>query len=186
LIEEWTKLTGPVERKKARQHLRNHGVPVPYDAGVVTIGPETIKYLNLFAHKAVLALYFEHFRTPLPMSGGLSAYWKTKEDFAKDGIPPELLRIMPRGGSLQQGKWDTRETFEYRYDANIQDGLFGCLARLRTGLFVMGFAATDPSILCQSARKTDPLSASNIDPSVARVVTEGGRSPTGVTTRAAS
>jgi hypothetical protein len=39
---------------------------------------------------------------------------------------------------------------------------------------------------CQSARKTDPLSASNIDPSVARVVTEGGRSPTGVTTRAAS
>jgi alkylation response protein AidB-like acyl-CoA dehydrogenase len=36
---------------------------------------------------------------------------------------------------------------------------------------------------CQSARKIDPLSASNIDPSVARVVTEGGRRPTGVTTR---
>jgi hypothetical protein len=39
---------------------------------------------------------------------------------------------------------------------------------------------------CQSALKFDPVSASNIDPFVARVVTEGGRSPTGVTTHAAA
>ncbi|KAF0124255.1 MAG: hypothetical protein FD148_2528 [Methylocystaceae bacterium] len=32
---------------------------------------------------------------------------------------------------------------------------------------------------CQSALEFDPLSASNIDPRIARVVTEGGRSPTG-------
>jgi antirestriction protein ArdC len=39
---------------------------------------------------------------------------------------------------------------------------------------------------CQSALKFDPLSACKIDPLVARVVTEGGRSPTGVTMRAAA
>ena len=39
---------------------------------------------------------------------------------------------------------------------------------------------------CQTARKIDPLSASNIDPSFTRIVTEGGRSPTGVTMRAAA
>jgi len=41
-------------------------------------------------------------------------------------------------------------------------------------------------ILCQSAHKIDPISASKVDPFVARIVTEGGRSPTGVTMRAAA
>jgi hypothetical protein len=39
---------------------------------------------------------------------------------------------------------------------------------------------------CQSAHKIDPISASKVDPFVARIVTEGGRSPTGVTMRAAA
>jgi hypothetical protein len=94
LVEEWINSTG-VYRKKMRAHLRNHGVPVPYDAGVAIIGAHTIRQLNLFAHKAVLALYFEHFRQPLPASGRLIAFWKTKEDFAKDGIPSFLLEMMP-------------------------------------------------------------------------------------------
>jgi hypothetical protein len=121
--------------------------PVPYDAGIATIGPETIRQLNLFAHKAVLALYFEHFRKPLPISGGLCAFWKTKEDFARDGISPYILQIMPDYGTLVQGQWSARETFEYRHAINAKDGLFACLAKLRKGLFVTGFAATDANIL---------------------------------------
>jgi hypothetical protein len=95
----------------------------------------------------VLALYFEHFREPLPNTGRLCAYWKTKEDFARDGIPPVLLELLPGYGTLAQGKWNERETFEYRHAMNKQDGLFGCLARLRRGLFVTGFAVTKASEL---------------------------------------
>jgi hypothetical protein len=58
LVKEWTELTDPLDKERARQHLRNYGMPVPHDAGVVTIGPATIRQLNLFAHKAVLALHF--------------------------------------------------------------------------------------------------------------------------------
>ena len=149
LIEEWA--VGPnwtgVKQEKARDHLRKHGVPVPHKAGIATIGPETIKQLNLFAHKAVLALYFQHFRKPLPGSGGLCAFWKTKEDFARDGIPPYLLQIMPDYGTLVQGQWNTQETFEYRYAINVRDGFFACLAKLRKGFFVTGFAATDAKVL---------------------------------------
>jgi hypothetical protein len=149
LTDEWA--GGPnwteFHRENARNHLRNHGVPVPHDAGIVTIGPETIKQLNLFAHKVVLALYFENFRKHLPLSGGLCAYWKTKEDFARDGIPPFLLQIMPDYGTLVQGQWNARETFEYRYAVNAKDGLFACLAKLRRGLFIVGVAATDASVL---------------------------------------
>jgi hypothetical protein len=145
LSAEWKKRDG--FEREAREHLRIHGVPVPHDAGIKTIGPETIKQLNLFAHKAVLALYFQHFWKPLPTSGGVCAFWKTKEDFARDGIPPFLLQIMPDYGTLVQGRWNARETFEYRHAVNTKDGLFACLAKLRRGLFVTGFAATAASIL---------------------------------------
>ena len=78
LIDEWIVSSG-VKKKKARQHLREHGIPVPHDAGIVAIGPETIRQLNLFAHKAVLALYFEHFRKPLPAGGFCGNYALDKQ-----------------------------------------------------------------------------------------------------------
>jgi hypothetical protein len=139
-VNEWTKLD-PAENENARQHLRRHGVPVPLDAGILSIGPLTIRQLNLFAHKAVLALYFEHFRQPLPITGGVSAVWKTKEDFAPEGVPQFLLDIMPGYRTLMQGRWNEQKTFEYRHANNAKGGLFGCLAKLRRGLFIAGFAA---------------------------------------------
>jgi hypothetical protein len=163
LIAEWTKMD-PEERAKARLHLIKHGVEVPPDAGMVSIGPVTIRLLNLFAHKAALALYFEHFREPLPNTGRVSALWKTKEDFARDGIPQELMDILPGYGTLMQGKWNERETFEYRHAMNAKDGLFGCLARLRRGLFVAGFAARDVNIL--PATETDWITPSDLLASV--------------------
>jgi hypothetical protein len=143
LVDEWTKLTG-VQRKRARRHLRDHGVMVPIDAGIATIGPLTISQLNLFAHKAVLALYFEHFKVPLPASGLVCAFWKTKEDFSRNGIPQAILDCLPDYGTLMQGKWSEHKIFEYRHAMNRSEGLFGCLARLRNGLFVIGFASQKP------------------------------------------
>lgn len=80
-----------LDRKDAMGYLRSYGVRVPDDAGLVTIGPHTIEQLNTFAHKAMLRLYFEHFRKPLPNSGRVSAHWRTKEDFSKYGVPLDLL-----------------------------------------------------------------------------------------------
>ena len=34
-----------------------------------------------------------------------------------------------------------------RHAVNARDGLFACLAKLRKGLFVSGFAATDAKVL---------------------------------------
>jgi len=146
LIDEWV-MSSAVQRKKGRQHLVKHGVPVPSDAGIVNIGVKTIQQLNIFAHKAVLALYFEHFRKPLLHDGRLYALWKTKEDFARDGIPPVLSDILPKYAAIAQGCWNEAETFEYRHAVNEADGLLGCLAKLRKGLFVGGFAATNVATL---------------------------------------
>ncbi|WP_247464713.1 hypothetical protein [Bradyrhizobium sp. 62] len=144
LIDEWTSLDES-ERGKAIGHLRIHGVAVPDDAGLATIGKHTIKQLNIFAHKATLCLYFERFKTPLPNTGLVSAHWRSKEDFAQHGVPPIFFELFPEYGTLVQGKWNAAETFEYRYAFNEADGLFGCLARFRTSLFVTGFAMADSS-----------------------------------------
>lgn len=98
----------------------------------------------------MLALYFEHFQRPLPNAGRVQAMWRTKEDFFQNGIPSDLLDLMQRYGTLIQGRWDASETFEYRYDLNTTDGLFGCFARFRQGLFVLGFAVEDASLLASN------------------------------------
>ncbi|MCK1545781.1 hypothetical protein IVB12_28540 [Bradyrhizobium sp. 179] len=90
-------------------------------------------------------MYFERFKKPVPNVGFVSAHWRSKEDFAKHGIPTIFFELFPDYGTLTQGKWNAAETFEYRYAANEQEGLFGCLARFRTGLFVTGFVIMDES-----------------------------------------
>lgn len=146
IMKEWA-ITDSSERERARQHLRNYGMSVPHDAGVATIGSATIRQLNLFAHKAVLALYFEHAHRPLPMTGRVSAYWKTKEDFARGGVPSSLIAMLPEYGTLIQGKWNESETFEYRHASNPSYELFGCLAKLRRGLFVAGFTVANADVI---------------------------------------
>jgi len=146
IIEEWTKF-GVDDRARAFERLRKHGVAVPADASLVPVGKDTICLINLFAYKIALGLYFEHFREPLPNSGFVCAIWRTKEDLATAGFPKEILDMMPQYASLQQGKWDTREQFEYRFAINQADGLFGCVARFRTSLFITGFAITNGELL---------------------------------------
>lgn len=150
LVREWLSGASPATQLKARRHLRKSGIVAPGDANFVTIGPLTIRALNVFSHKAVLALYFEHFARPLSNAGRVQAMWRTKEDFFQNGIPSDLLDLMQRYGTLIQGRWDASETFEYRYDLSTTDGLFGCFARFRQGLFVLGFAVEDANLLASN------------------------------------
>jgi hypothetical protein len=137
LLAEWTSARG-VRKKQTRRHLAKQGVEVPPDAAIIMIGPKTVRQLNIFAHKVALALYFEHFRTHLTNAGRVAAYWRTKEDYAA-GVPQALLDLMPQYKTLVQGQWSTAEVFEYRFDVG-KNGLLAFIARIRSGLFVSGFA----------------------------------------------
>jgi len=148
IFAEWSQHLNLSERLKAIKHLGDYGVDVPADAGLVTIGKLTIRQLNLFSHKAVLGLYFEHFKSVLLDQGRVAAYWRTKEDFYA-GAPSVLLEIMQRYGTMEQGRWNAKETFEYRFEVNEKEGLFVCLARLRGGLYVSGFAVSEAAILAE-------------------------------------
>lgn len=152
LIDEWTKLS-PDERKKGREHLEEHGVHAPADAGVVSIGPITIPYLNFFAYKMLLGLYFANMNSFVPREGLIYATWRTKEDFQRGGVPKEVIEMLPGHDSLRQGKWDTRQQFEYRFNKNETDGIFGCIARLRAGLFTLGYAVAKADLLPEEEAK---------------------------------
>jgi hypothetical protein len=143
LVHEWMSVDATERQLQARAHLARYGVNAPPDASFAAIGPLTIRQLNVFAHKVALALYFEHCSRPLTNGGRVQAIWKTKEDFYQNGVPQELLGIMGKYNALTQGRWNTAETFEYRYDLNTAEGLFGCFVRFRQGLFVLGFAVED-------------------------------------------
>jgi hypothetical protein len=154
LVNEWISMNA-TDKAKARARLEEFGVPVPPGAGLAAIGPLSIRQLNLFASKTVLGLYFEHFREFVPNQGRICGFWRSKEDFARDGIPKELLEMMRRYGTLEQGRWNAREIFEYRYEINEKDGLFMCLARLRGGLFTCGFAVKDAAMLTEDSGPDD-------------------------------
>ena len=121
-------------------------MPVPDGAAFTLIGPETIRQLNLFAHKVILCLHFEHLKVSLVNDGRVIAFWRSKEDDARDGIPKLMFDTFPEYGTLAQGKWTVSEAFEYRYAINKADGLFACLARFRHNLFVTGFTVTDAAV----------------------------------------
>jgi hypothetical protein len=139
VLLEWEKAFTPDMQRRGRRHLRRHGVNLSLGTALVTIGPRTIRHLNVFAHKVALALYFEHFKRPLSNNGCVQAFWRTKEDFHQ-GVPLELINMMGQHNKLVQGRWDTGSTFEYKFDTNKDEGLFGCFVRFRHGLYVLGFA----------------------------------------------
>lgn len=149
-------MDSPALQRRARRHLEGHGVNVPFGARFTTIGPLTIRQLNVFAHKLALALYFEHFKRPLSGAGRVQAIWKTKEDFLINGVPEELLNLFDGYNTLIQGQWNAAEAFEYRFARNTQEGLFGCFARLRQGFFILGFAVESDATL-EANRELDSI-----------------------------
>jgi hypothetical protein len=156
IVEEWTSLSLK-DRIKGKRHLRAHGVVLPDNCSVIGIGEHTIRQLNLFAHKAVLALYFHHYRRPLPATGAFCAMWRTKEDYASGGLPKPLLDMMPGYQALTQGNWSTADVFEYRYATGNALGLLAFFARFRFGFFVAGFTADDAASVMERDDASDWL-----------------------------
>ena len=75
------------------------------------------------------------------------AYLENQRDFAR-GSMQRFFSICSRTlGTISQGEWDERKTFEYLYATGTEEGVFGCLARFRQGFFVYGFTVDDPAVL---------------------------------------
>lgn len=153
IVAEWLKHSTGVQQKRARRHLEASGVWVDPQGKIATIGPLTIPQLHLFAHKLLLAVFFDHMKHPVPPKGMISALFKTKEDVAVEGIPAEVKDHLGPNLYLSQGQgFSTRDQFEYRIASGENGKVFQVLARIRFGLIVAGFVVTEPDLLDPDAR----------------------------------
>ncbi|VTZ22345.1 conserved hypothetical protein [Methylocella tundrae] len=144
---EWLQNSGSVSQRQARRHLASYGAPIPNEAKFITIGPATLPYLNQFALKLTLGIYFEQTLRCFPSTGLFRAFLRFKEDFRGTGLPQKIIDIAGDPLALAQGAWNTREQFEYRAKYNPENGLFIHASRLRMGLFIVGMASEDRSVL---------------------------------------
>lgn len=62
IASEWLSASRRIMQKRARRHLQQQGVPVTHEEGYVTLGPQTIPHLHLFAHKLTIAIHFDQTR----------------------------------------------------------------------------------------------------------------------------
>jgi hypothetical protein len=146
IVQDLLEHSGPLMNRRGRLHLLQHGVPVPPDAAIVTLGPPSVRQLNLFAHKATRAFYYCQYGSPLTPPGAYWTQWSTKEDYPF-GVPKYLLDMLPRYGTLVQGRKSTQEDFEFRFDFSDANGVFAFTARFGLSFYVTGFVVADAQML---------------------------------------
>jgi hypothetical protein len=106
-------------------------------------GPLLHGYLTVFAAKVGMALYREHIGSALPLDGAVVTQWFLNAGLAQNAADA-LLRILPAGATLQQGKWNEDEQFAYRYNSDDKS-IVAALARFHQGLYTFTVATSTPS-----------------------------------------
>jgi hypothetical protein len=124
-------------------------VDLPSAGGVFTrrkvtqaSGPLVTGYLNTFAAKLAMALYFEHVGHVLPKSGAFLTSWYTNAGVTKEMIEG-TLRIMPGLGRLSQGRRNSWEQFAYRFNTD-KKSIVAAFVGFHTGLYVSVIATSEP------------------------------------------
>lgn len=116
--------------------------------------PIADRAMTVFSAKMGMALFREHVGSALPLHGAVFCSW-----FANAGLHPkledQLLRIMPAGATLTQGKMHAADQFAYRYVSDFQT-LLGGLISFHGNLTCLAVAAADPS------KVTGPISRMGI------------------------
>lgn len=81
---------------------------------VVTTGDTTMSHLRLFAAKLGLATYYLHTKKIITNNGGVLPLIQTKVDVIT-GTMLRLPQYMSEFQTLNQGTWNVRKQFSYRY-----------------------------------------------------------------------
>lgn len=135
-----------VQRKRGLNKLRSLGLDIPVGAKAFAITGEMFQLLQLFIHKAVLCHYFARTKKPLPNTGGVICYLKTKELVAAGEIPDEIFKDFGPVTTLSQGSRHFGKDYQFR-DAIGEDGTYAFAGRFRVGFMAIGFAVENMNLL---------------------------------------
>ena len=96
----------------------------------------------MFASKLGMALFREHVGQPLPMQGKVYTRCYLSAGLLQTQVDA-MRAILPLAGTLQQGKFQVHEQFEYRFNCD-ERSINAALARFQKGLYVFTIAASEP------------------------------------------
>ena len=93
------------------------------------------KYLNAWAAKQALALYFLATGSPLSERGIAYVNWYTNYQLFEDSYPKDLIDLLGQYKTLSNGKFEVSEQFEYRFDLIDQPAaLFAAMGMHRSAV----------------------------------------------------
>lgn len=104
--------------------------------------PITQSYIDVFAAKFGMAMYYEHCRSPIPLEGGVYSAAYLNYGLSRDAAHT-MLAIMPMANMLRQGsRNNSKDQFIYRYNTD-EKTIVAALAQFHDGLYVCTIAFSD-------------------------------------------
>jgi hypothetical protein len=78
-------------------------------------GPIVTSHMQVFGAKLGVALHFELFGCPVPLTGGVLPRWFSNVQAMRGEIPTSLLNILPGLRTMRQGRKDVSDQFQYTW-----------------------------------------------------------------------
>ncbi|MCL2779131.1 MAG: hypothetical protein FWD73_14125 [Polyangiaceae bacterium] len=98
-------------------------------------------HMSVFGARFGMALFRQLVRRPLCRDGVVYARWNLN-----CGILEEFLNGLPLAGTLEQGKHDASDQFEYQYNTD-RKYIAASFARFQRGLYIFSIAADKPEYI---------------------------------------
>ena len=78
-------------------------------------GPMLNLSIQIFGAKLCKALHYEHTNKIVPRSGEVYIRWYSNYDRMKGNIPDSLINQLPEPKTLEQGRWNVSDQFNYSF-----------------------------------------------------------------------
>jgi hypothetical protein len=132
-----------------RQKVNAASHPIIMNGGGVlnASGPILNKAINRVAAKAGFALHFELFGAPVPLGGGVVAWWYTNYQAENGDMPHSLLRMLGHPRTLVQGKFNVAGQFLYSSVGSSDGRISAHFATFRSSFAICAFASSEEKSL---------------------------------------
>jgi hypothetical protein len=109
-------------------------------------GPIVTQHLQIFGAKMGFALHFNATGHPVPPEGGVQVMWFSNMQAIKGEIPKELMELLPSPSTLEQGKKNVGDQFQYSWAATDEKKHWLFYATFRDSFAIAAVSALDRSI----------------------------------------
>ena len=131
--------------RRQERKFQNQRGSLPADAaGVLNVnGTRLNKTIQAFGAKLGLALHYVHTGRIVPVDGGVAVRWYSNHDAVTGQIPDKLFQILGPARTLEQGKWNVADQFNYSFGMGEGGNSAAYFSTFRKSFAVLSWVSTD-------------------------------------------